>query len=216
MTNQCPLPMCVPMSIIFLLVTFRQLSSYPPSTWAQEGICQEKDSDSGQHSESGTYGVLSSLFTPVPGRLVSQKRRISLNAICCSSVQAEGDRSALHILIARGGPGPSRMQKPQSDEGKASVLPTVRLSFLTKQGKSCIWERKMDLELLWSWFVPGSLVDSSQPQDTRQLSSLHSGWSTALGVGLRTQGFLHRKLLICQWKDSSLWPLLPPTFKVRS
>lgn len=216
MTNRCPLPMCVFMSIIFLPVTFRQLSSDPPSTWAQEGICWENDGDSGQHGESGTYGVPSSLFALVPGRLVSQRCRISLNAICCSSVQAEGDRSALHTLIARGGPGPSRMQKLQPDESKASVLPTGRLSFLTKQGKSCIWGRKMDLELLWFWFVPGSLVDSSQPQDTRQLPSLHLDWSAALGVGLRAQGILHRKLLICQWKDSSLWPLLPPAFKVRS
>ena len=216
MTNWCPLPMCVFMSIIFLPVTFRQLSSDPPYTGAQEGICRENDSDSGQHGESGTYGVPSSLFTLVPWRLVSQRRRISLNAICCSSVQAEGDRSALHTLIARGGPRPSRMQKLQPNEGKASVLPTVRPSFLTRQGKSCFWGRKMDRELLWFWFVPGSLVDSSQPQNTRRLPSLHSGWSAALRVGLRSQGILQRKLLICQWKASSLWPLLPPAFKVRS
>lgn len=116
----------------------------------------ENSGDSGQHGESGTYGVPSSLFTLVPGRLVNQRSRISLNAICCTLVQAEGDRAALHTLIARGGPESFKVGRLRPNEGKAQA---VHLSFLTEQGESCVWRKETGPELQWFWFVQGSPGD---------------------------------------------------------
>lgn len=140
------------------------------------------------NGESGTYGVPNSLFTLVPGRLVSQKRRISLNAICCSSVQAEGDRSALHILMAREGAWTIQGSKStQSSRRQGFCSSTSELSFLTKQGKSCIWGKEDGPVGFMGWLSQAPWRTLHSPKTPGNCPHSTPGSSAALGVGLRTQ-----------------------------